>query len=116
MSKQKRKRSLIEMYLCVMLTRYQLYWLVFFFDNLIQAEVVLKEGNTTEKMSPLDYPGARLWRIFLINECHGWTQLMGSGANLGKVVLDLVRKQFEHGTWSKSVNSVSPWPLNQFLP
>lgn len=32
----------------------------FFFDNLIQAEVVLKEGNTTEKMSPLGYPGARL--------------------------------------------------------
>lgn len=85
------------MYLWVMLTRYQLYWLVFF-DNLIQAEVILKEGNTTEKMSPLDYPVARLWRIFLINECRGWTQLIGSGANLEKVVLDLVRKQLEHGS------------------
>ena len=43
--------------------------LVRFFDNLIQAEVVLKEENTTEKMSsPVYHFVARLWRIFLINE------------------------------------------------
>jgi hypothetical protein len=74
-------------------------WLVFV--NFTHTGVIWKKETSTETLSPFNSPVAMFVMHFLT----------GVG---GVISLSYVRKQAEK-TGSKSVSSVPPWPLLQFL-
>jgi hypothetical protein len=66
----------------------------------------LRCGNTGSRIAAITLAhGPACGVIYLINYWCGRTQVVG-GTSAKQVVLGCIRKQAEHGSWSKSVNGV----------
>lgn len=76
------------------------------FVNLTQARVTWEGGPSAEEQPPPDCPvGLSLGGIFLINDQCRRSQPTLRSAFPGLIVLDVIRKQAEQASGSKSVGS-----------